>query len=522
LAFNKYILSLLIICSLAFILIGDFSLAFAAEFCDETVSISEPITNEDEVVALLDPIEQFVARMYLDVLERSYDISEIHFWSSLLKNGEYTGASVAHAFFFCPEFLSKSVNNARYIELLYRAFLGRWPAPAEREFWKEYLDSYWPRENIFAKFVISNEYAALCDRVGIERGTYVPPLDGMIRVFVARLHTTTLERSPDVAVLDYWEDAIKHGMTGAVVAHSFIFCSEMINRNLTNERYVDVLYKAMLGRNANTAEINFWANHLRNGTTRHNLFVNFVNSMEFDQICKTHGVVRGIAPPPSNNHNGNTMVSRIWNLIIDSQFSGISDRPEHIAGIIGNLQSEAGTSLCPFQQELGNNRAGLGLMQWSFGRRTSLENFLWSNGVSQADFNTEMNKHLTTICNNPAVNHPMEILDTVLKLQVNFLFHELKNTSERLYMTYVDFPTDKTGFTGSRAYAELFCSLVVRPGPGRITGTDDINDSGVIDALRASPYSGGVGRLDRISYSNLETRRSRSEVIYRQFITTQN
>jgi hypothetical protein len=69
-------------------------------------------------------------------------------------------------------------------------------------------------------------------------------------------------------------------------------------------------------------------------------------------------------------------------------------------------------------------------MQWSFSRRTDLENFMWENGISQEEFEEEMNKHLTSyVC--PPGNHPQELLDRVLEIQINFMFHELRNTWER-------------------------------------------------------------------------------------------
>ena len=135
--------------------------------------------------------------------------------------------------------------------------------------------------------------------------------------------------------------------------------------------------------------------------------------------------------------------------------------------------------------------------------------------MTRVAFAAEMNKHLHTyVC--PPGTHPQALLDRVLELQIAFMFHELRNTSEREYIIYVNFPTVRTGPAGARAYAELFCSLALRPGPGT-TETDNIQDQGVINALQASPYSGGRGNLDRISYSALSLRRSRAETVFLQF-----
>lgn len=221
------------------------------------------------------------------------------------------------------------------------------------------------------------------------------------------------------------------------------------------------------------------------------------------------------APIASNmNFSGTSMIARIWNAIVRADVKGISDRPEHIAGIIGNLQSEAGVALCPFQQEVCAKQ-GLGLMQWSFQRRTDLESFMWNNGINQTAFTAEMNKHLNNICNNVSV-HPTDLLDRVLDVQIRFMFHELTNTWERFYLNYVDHPTNRTGVAGARSYAELFCVLSLRPGSGSGTN-DDIQDAGVQRARRESDF-GGRGTLDRISFSGLATRRNRAAAVYEQFV----
>jgi len=241
---------------------------------------------------------------------------------------------------------------------------------------------------------------------------------------------------------------------------------------------------------------------------RHNGTVGFIRS----DLLSAQG---GSAPAQQGGMRGDSMVARVWNLMVAQQVSGISDRPEHIAGIIGNLQTEVGLSLCPFQQQTTGSRAGLGLMQWSHGRRTNLENFMWRNGVSREAFTREMNRHLNGACTGTCMHSP-ELLNRVLELQVQFIFYELRNTGERQYMNFINSPTNTTGVAGARAYAELFCVLALRPGAGRANGQDDIIDEGVRDARRASQF-GGAGNLDRTSFSVLQLRRDRAEQIFRQF-----
>jgi hypothetical protein len=279
----------------------------------------------------------------------------------------------------------------------------------------------------------------------------------------------------------------------------------------------------MLGRASDANGKAYWMRHMSNGMSRLNVLVGFVNSTEFDRICRDFGITKGSVPAPPNTMRGNTMPAKIWNMIVNADVRGISDRPEHIAGIVGNLRAEAGSGLCPFQIQVSNQR-GLGLMQWTnsspcgtLGRRTDLEAFMWRSGISQEEFEAERDKHLTWYCSSPGCIHPPDLLERVLQVQINFMFHELSNTWECFYFNYMDFPTNRTGVEGARSYAELFCALSLRPGLGNINGNDDIQDIGVQDALRASP----INDQGRISFSALAFRRNQAEVYYRQFLAGQ-
>jgi len=464
-----------------------------------------------------DDIEMFVIRLYRYVLGRGSDEGGLQFWSSNLRNGRASGASIARDFFFSTEFINQRNSNSDFVEKLYLTLMNRSSEASGKAHWVNRLDAGWPREDIFAGFVNSAEFTGICNSYGITRGNYTAPPGGISRVFATRLYWTTLERAPDPDGLNFWHNSLKNGTrTGAVIAYDFIFSIEMLNRNLTDDHFVEILYKSMMGRDSDPGGKAFWLNRIRNGASRYSIFVEFVRSPEFGQICIDHNIIRGTAPQPANSIPGNTSLSKIWNSIVTAQFRGISNRPEHIAGIIGNLQAEAGSTLCPFQQQV-SNQVGLGLMQWSYGRRTSLENFMWSNGISQDLFYEEMNKHITSYCRGPQ-NHPPAFLDRVLEVQIRFMFHELANTWERFYLDFVDFPMDRVGIAGARAYAELFCVLALRPGPG-VGDINNIQDPGVEMALTASLFEGGPGNLNRISYSGLNTRRNNAEAVFRWYLT---
>ena len=236
-------------------------------------------------------IDQFVIRLYSNVFGRLPDESGSQYWAARLRSGT-TGASVAHGFFFSPEFRNRKTSNELFLDILYSTLLNRSADAGGKAFWLNQLNSGIPRENIFAGFVNSPEFDGLCKQAGIVRGTYTPPPGGMVRVFVTRLYREALSRDPDQGGLDYWTNRLLEGASGSTVANGFVFSNELTSQKLSNEDFVEVLYKTLMGRSSDLSGKAFWVDRLNNGYTRQSVFQGFVSSPEFGQICTKHGIKR--------------------------------------------------------------------------------------------------------------------------------------------------------------------------------------------------------------------------------------
>jgi len=245
-----------------------------------------------------DPIDAFVARLYLDVLRRGYDPEGLQFWADLLRTRTITGASAAYEFFFSQELSRIGLDNSSFIDTLYKALMNRVADPEGKAYWLDLMDAGLPREDVFAGFANSVEFENLCDASGITRGTFHPANGGYAQVFIKRLYLTTLERPADPEGIEFWLGHLGAGMTGALIAHEFIFSEEMENRELSDEGFIEILYNAMMGRPSDQAGIDFWAALMKNGATKQVVFANFVYTSEFEWICKSHGIARGTPPAP--------------------------------------------------------------------------------------------------------------------------------------------------------------------------------------------------------------------------------
>ena len=121
-----------------------------------------------------------------------------------------------------------------------------------------------------------------------------------IEQFVARLYLLVLGRPYDTEGLQNWSNILRDKLrTGASVAFEFFFSPEFMLRDVSNGEYVDILYRTLLDREADTKGREDWVTPIYDGVPRENIFASFVHSIEFDIICTRAGIERGTYTPPA-------------------------------------------------------------------------------------------------------------------------------------------------------------------------------------------------------------------------------
>jgi hypothetical protein len=106
--------------------------------------------------------------------------------------------------------------------------------------------------------------------------------------FVDNLYINALGRPADQAGELNWVSQLQSNKAGgANVAQGIIFSQECINRKLSNDAWVTMLYPAVLGRPADEPGKKNWVNQLNAGVSREQVFYNFVTTPEFANYCKS-------------------------------------------------------------------------------------------------------------------------------------------------------------------------------------------------------------------------------------------
>lgn len=246
-------------------------------------------------------VEEFVSRLYTVILGREADEAGLAEWTGYLLDGTFTGVEVAEGFIMSDEFLGVYRTNEEFVTILYNAFFGRTPDEAGLVAWVEFMDSGYNTTFIFAGFANSDEFGALCESYGVEQGhkkltvtdqqPIIGAVDYKVWLFVERLYTEVLERTPDLGGLQSWVNHLLLGTyTGVEVASGFILSDEFQAKDLTNEEYVQIMYRAFFGRGADPLGLEGWVKALENGYTKEDIFRGFAYSDEFAVLCENYGI----------------------------------------------------------------------------------------------------------------------------------------------------------------------------------------------------------------------------------------
>ena len=240
----------------------------------------------------------FVERLYTVALGRRSDPVGKQDWIDAITLRGETGASCARGFLYSPEFLNKQCSTEEFVTVLYRTFFDREPDRAGFNAWVETLNNGTSKEEVIEGFINSTEWANLCLFYGIRSGgTGIPSIEIEPNQdtidFATRLYTTCLNREADSNGLMAWARQLANQRdTGTGAARGFFFSNEFTGQNVTNEEYVNRLYRTFMGREADEAGFTAWVAQLNEGVSREEVFEGFAQSPEFTRICASYGIVR--------------------------------------------------------------------------------------------------------------------------------------------------------------------------------------------------------------------------------------
>lgn len=158
----------------------------------------------------------------------------------------------------------------------------------------------------------------------------------MDRQFVQRLYEKVFQRSADAAGLNEWSNKLYNGTTtGATTAWNFFFSPEFLNKNTSDEQYVDILYQALFDRSADAAGKENWVNILNSGVSRAYVLKGFTESVEFNRLCNVYAIQQGTITLTENrdrNPQATAFVNRLYTIALDrsADVGGLNNWTGHL------------------------------------------------------------------------------------------------------------------------------------------------------------------------------------------------
>ena len=238
-------------------------------------------TNGDEIV------KEFIKRVYTKLLKRDADEEGLNYYLNRLLKGD-SAAEVEEIFFHSEELGNLNLTAKEFVKRTYETLLGREPDQEGSLYWESMIeDKHIPKEIIFYKFIMSKEFGKLCDHYGIVN--YFK--DDALKAFLQRMYLLVLDRTADGAGMEFWFEALKDKTKSAQdIAADFFDSKEFKERNLSDEDFVDIAYRALMDREAEEEGKSFWLGFLHNHS-RLDLVREFINSEEFANISRQYGIL---------------------------------------------------------------------------------------------------------------------------------------------------------------------------------------------------------------------------------------
>lgn len=170
--------------------------------------------------------------------------------------------------------------------------------------------------------------------VNVARTTGMHVSGGPVEQFVTRLYSIVLDRTPDAKGLRDHVAALQAGTPAAEIAWGFFGSPEFTNKELINGERVDIAYRTMLDRSADSAGKADWTSKLDAGMSMRFIISGFAGSPEFRSLCARWGLNPGSLDVVENrdwNYSATAFVSRLYKNVLNR------------SGDVGGLNTHTGS-----------------------------------------------------------------------------------------------------------------------------------------------------------------------------------
>ncbi|MBR0085704.1 MAG: DUF4214 domain-containing protein, partial [Lachnospiraceae bacterium] len=223
-------------------------------------------------------VTRFVGRFYTIVLGRKYDIDGLNDWCGRLNSHTASGSDIAFGFLLSSEFVKKNYSDPDFLEILYNTLMGRASDKAGKDDWMQKLAEGHSREWVIRQFIHSKEFKEICAKykitVGDANRDRLRDKNWDIAVYVSDVYKNAFGRKATGTELDKEINTIINNKETLSA-----FLTRILNSKESkvydesgnfkgNYNFLQVAYKVVLQREADTDGLNKYLAMLNQGTLR--------------------------------------------------------------------------------------------------------------------------------------------------------------------------------------------------------------------------------------------------------------
>jgi hypothetical protein len=235
------------------------------------------------------PSVPFLERFYTNILGRPSDEAGLGSWFNVINT--QSASTVALGFLNSAEFKNKGLDDAAFVDILYRTLFDRAGDAGGTSYWLEQLAAGKLRDMVIWGFLRAAEFKTLSDSFGVTALNAADESAYGIRAFVERFYTLVLGRQPDAGGFDNWVIALTNGSyAGGDIVKAFFLSAEYLSQNTSDDAFVSTCYQAFFGREAGAAGKQGWLDALAQGSSRTDVLNGFIGSAEFAALASSYGI----------------------------------------------------------------------------------------------------------------------------------------------------------------------------------------------------------------------------------------
>ena len=120
--------------------------------------------------------------------------------------------------------------------------------------------------------------------------TFSQDSDDLMNKFIMRFYMYGVKRQPEDNEVEDWINTLENGESGSDVARAFLLTPELLSTTVSNDDYVERLYRCLLGREPDEDGFDYWVEVLDSGTSRQNVVESMLGTDEWSEYCNSYGV----------------------------------------------------------------------------------------------------------------------------------------------------------------------------------------------------------------------------------------